>query len=89
MTDKIYKSAKGKTVDLGAIILKNESVLAVGNMGVNARGDRVDADGKVTEARSKTVSKDLTNQTIQRKSTDVPSSKRRALEEDDLTDAEE
>lgn len=89
MTDKIYKSAKGKTVDLGAIILKNESVLAVGNMGVNARGDRVDADGKVTEARSKTVSKDLTNQSIQRKSTDVPSSKRRALEEDDLTDAEE
>jgi hypothetical protein len=43
MTNKTYKSAMGKTVDLGALQLKNESVRAVGNMGVNARGDVVDS----------------------------------------------
>ena len=59
----IYKSAKGKTVDMSAILAKNEKTRAVGNMGVNARGDTIDAHGriikpvtaKVNEAYGKTV----------------------------------
>ena len=43
MSRKIYKSAMGKTVDLGALLLQNEQVRAVGNMGVNAAGDRIDS----------------------------------------------
>jgi hypothetical protein len=39
MTKDIYKSAKGKPVDMGALRLKNEKERAVGNMKVNARGD--------------------------------------------------
>ena len=42
MTKEIYKSSRGKTVDMGALRLKNEKERAVGNMGVNARGDAVD-----------------------------------------------
>jgi hypothetical protein len=42
MTKEVYKSARGKTVDMGALRLKNEKERAVGNMGVNARGDAVD-----------------------------------------------
>ena len=42
MTSKIYRSAQGKSIDLGTIMLQNETVRAVGNMKVNARGDKLD-----------------------------------------------
>lgn len=56
MTTKKYRTAQGKVVDLGALVLRNEDVKAVGNMGVNARGDVVDAfnqpiDTKTAQAR--------------------------------------
>lgn len=60
---KNYKSAMGKTIDMEALAAKNEHTRAVGNMRVNARGDTIDANGrvirpvtdKVNEAYSKTV----------------------------------
>lgn len=60
---KSYKSAMGKTVDMGALISRNENVRAVGNMKVNARGDEIDSMGriikpvtsKVNQAYAKTV----------------------------------
>jgi len=42
-----HRSALGKTVDMGALIAKNEKTLAVGNMKVNARGDSVDSHGRI------------------------------------------
>ena len=39
MTRKVYKSAMGQPIDLGALLLQNEQDRAVGNMNVNARGD--------------------------------------------------
>jgi len=58
-----HRTAMGKTVDMAAILAKNEKTRAVGNMGVNARGDTIDAYGriikpvtaKVNEAYGKTV----------------------------------
>ena len=50
---KVYRSSQGKAVDLGALLLQNETVRAVGNMGVNARGDRVDIKNKVIDTRVK------------------------------------
>lgn len=44
---KNYRTAQGKTVDMSALIAKNERVRAVGNMKVNARGDTIDSFGKV------------------------------------------
>lgn len=38
MTNQVYTTAMGKTIDLGALILRNEKVPAVGNMNVNALG---------------------------------------------------
>lgn len=46
MTGRIYKTAQGKMVDMGALILQNEHERAVGNMKVNARGDIIDADNQ-------------------------------------------
>lgn len=53
MTRKVYKSAMGKPVDLGALLLQNENVRAVGNMNVNARGDIVDSANRVIENKNK------------------------------------
>lgn len=48
---KMYRSSQGKGIDLGALLLQNETVRAVGNMGVNARGDRIDNKGKSIDSR--------------------------------------
>jgi len=48
---KVYRSSQGKSIDLGALLLQNENVRAVGNMGVNARGDRIDNKGKSIDSK--------------------------------------
>jgi len=63
MTTKVYKTAKGKPVDLGALRLQNENVRAVGNMNVNARGDRIDADGNVIDPRNQQIQRRIQRQT--------------------------
>lgn len=55
MTKKVYRTAMGKTVDIGALTLQNESTRAVGNMGVNARGDVVNSQNRVIERRARQV----------------------------------
>jgi len=55
MTRKVYKSAMGKAVDLGSLILQNESVRAVGNMNVNARGDLLDGSNRVIDQKNRQV----------------------------------
>jgi hypothetical protein len=54
MTRKVYKSAMGKPVDMGALLLQNEQIRSVGNMNVNARGDLLDSQNRVIEPRNKT-----------------------------------
>jgi glycine cleavage system H lipoate-binding protein len=63
MTSKIYKSAQGKTIDMGALILQNEQVRAVGNMGVNAAGDVVDSNNQVIDQRNRQVQRQYNKQT--------------------------
>lgn len=55
MTQKIYRTAMGKPVDMGALQLQNENVRAVGNMGVNARGDVIDSGNKVIDRKNRQV----------------------------------
>ena len=55
MTRKVYKSAMGKPIDLGSLMLQNEGVRAVGNMNVNARGDIVDSNNQVIKDSTKRV----------------------------------
>ena len=50
-TRRTYRSSQGKSIDLGALLLQNENVRAVGNMGVNARGDRIDNKGTVVDSK--------------------------------------
>ena len=59
MTTKVYRTAQGKIVDLGALQAQNEHVRAVGNMQVNARGDKIDADGQIISTRAQQVNRNL------------------------------
>ena len=57
MTKRIYRSARGKSVDLGSLILQNENTRAVGNMGVNTRGDKINANNEVIEPKTQIMEK--------------------------------
>ena len=63
MTSRIYKSAKGKSVDMGQLGLQNEQTRAVGNMKVNARGDMIDDMNRVISTKSEQVNKQYKKQT--------------------------
>lgn len=63
MTEKIYKTAQGKIIDLGRLMLENENTRAVGNMNVNARGDVLDHANKVIDPKVKRVQRHYNKQT--------------------------
>lgn len=52
---KVHKSALGRPIDMAALRAKNEQVRAVGNMSCNARGDIIDANGRVINDNTKRV----------------------------------
>jgi hypothetical protein len=54
---RVYKTARGKSVDMDKIKLSNETANAVGNMRVNARGDLIGAGGQVTAGRNQLMDK--------------------------------
>jgi len=62
MTKKVYRTAQGKTVDLGKLMLQNEQVRAVGNMGVNARGDLLDDKNQVVVSKGQQVKRQYDRQ---------------------------
>ena len=66
MAGKIYKTAQGKTVDMGKLMLQHEKVRAVGNMKVNARGDIVDDMNRVISTKNNQVNKQYNKQTTKK-----------------------
>jgi hypothetical protein len=63
MTRKVYRTAQGKMVDLGSLQLRNETVRAVGNMKVNARGDLIDSNNRAINSRNQQVDRQYRRQT--------------------------
>lgn len=47
-----HRTANGKLIDIDALRLANEGVIAVGNMRTNARGDELGAGGQIVKTRS-------------------------------------
>ena len=81
MTRKVYRTAQGKMVDLGALQLRNENVRAVGNMKVNARGDLVDSANRTIDTRNSQVARQYQRQTTNVTDTPVRSSQSAAKQE--------
>ena len=74
MTRRIYKTAQGKTVDIGALQLRNENVRAVGNQKINARGDLIDSNNRPVITRNQQVAKQYRRQTTNTSDSRVPTS---------------
>ena len=58
---KNYRSAMGKSIDMGALLAKNENTRAVGNMKVNARGDIIDSQGRIIRPVTEKVNQSYAN----------------------------
>jgi hypothetical protein len=71
MASKIYRTALGKLVDMGSIVSSNETVRAVGNMGVNARGDVLNNKNSSVLSRNTQVNNQYRKQ-IQNQVVDAP-----------------
>jgi hypothetical protein len=77
MTQKQYRTAQGKIVDLGALQLQNEHTRAVGNMPVNARGDLIDSHNRPIDTRNQQVARQYKKQVSNVQDTPVYSSRQR------------
>ena len=54
---RMYRTMQGRMVDIEKLRAANESVQAVGNMKVNARGDVLGANGQVVTPKSQVIKK--------------------------------
>lgn len=52
---KVYKTARGRMVDMDKVKLANETTVAVGNMRVNARGDVIGAGNQISASRNQVM----------------------------------
>ena len=52
---KVYRTMQGKEIDLDKLRNRNETVLAVGNARVNARGDEIGPGGKIIRKREEVM----------------------------------
>ena len=77
MTQKQYRTAQGKIVDLGALQLQNENTRAVGNMPVNARGDLIDSHNRPIDTRNQQVARQYRKQVSNVQDAPVYSSRQR------------
>lgn len=73
-----YRTAMGKTIDMSALAARNEKVRAVGNMNVNARGDTIDASGKVVVPVTKKVG-DKYQKTVTNRAANIVKKRQEAL----------
>ena len=85
MGQRVYRTARGKIIDLGELQMKNESVRAVGNMGVNARGDKIDPMGHVVDSKGDQVRREYEKQSSNVKSKPVATSNRTATISEPIT----
>jgi hypothetical protein len=51
-----YRTMQGREVDMDQLLQKNETVPAVGNVRMNARGDELGPGGKIVRTREEIVS---------------------------------
>lgn len=83
-TQSVYRTAKGVHIDMLKIVNQNEMTIAVGNMGVNARGDQLGPGGKVVRKREEIVGNAaIPNQNNVREAAALPTSTSRNIKDMD------
>ena len=71
---RVYKTARGKMVDMDQVKLSNETAIAIGNMKVNARGDLIDGWNRPIDNRTQQVQKQYDRQLTNVRDEPVPTS---------------
>ncbi len=66
-----HRSALGKNIDMSSIVTRNETVRAVGNMGVNARGDTLNSNNEVITVATRRINHEY-SKTVSTGSTNIP-----------------
>jgi hypothetical protein len=61
-TQSVYRTAKGAHIDMLKLINQNEMTIAVGNMNVNARGDKIGPGGQIISKREDIAGSGVPNQ---------------------------
>lgn len=51
----VHRTMQGKQIDMEKLMRQNELTPAIGNMGVNARGDELGNGGKILRTREEVV----------------------------------
>ena len=52
---RMYRSMQGRMIDIEKLRAANETIKAVGNMNVNARGDVIGQGGQVVKTKQETI----------------------------------
>lgn len=55
MAKQIYRTMQGREIDMDSLLAKNETMPAVGNVRMNARGDELGPGGKIVRKREDVV----------------------------------
>lgn len=84
MTNKVYKTAQGKMIDMGALSLRQDQTRAVGNMSVNARGETIDSQNQKIESRNSKINKSYAKQSRGNVTDEPVVDRSKVLEEDPL-----
>lgn len=91
MTNKVYRSAMGKSIDMGALVLRNEHTRAVGNQKVNARGDVLDGTNRIIDKKTQQAQRQYKRQAVATpqptKPVPVPADAFNDMPVDDIIDA--
>ena len=82
MAQRKYRTARGKTVDFGAMLANNETVPALGNMNVNARGDEILPDGTIIKTRDQVMKEYHNLNTMIPTESDIPEGTNLAIEDE-------
>jgi hypothetical protein len=82
MAQRKYRTARGKTVDFGAMLANNETVPALGNMNVNARGDEILPDGTIIKTRDHVMKEYHNLNTMIPTESDIPEGTNLAIEDE-------
>lgn len=80
---RTYRTARGQSVDFGAMITKNERVPAIGNMNVNARGDEIRSDGTIVKTRDQLMKEYYKMNTMVPRDGAIPDSSNHAIVDED------
>ena len=69
---QIYRTARGKEIDMTKLVQQNELTLAVGNASVNARGDKIGPGGQIIKRREEIQTANTIPEQINVRQTTVP-----------------